>query len=181
MGSDMHSQQISDISRPVDVAHLQVEQVVAGLREADRSLACAESLTGGRLASTVVDVPGSSAVFRGGAVTYATETKATVLGVPAGLLTDRGPVDPEVAMAMASGAASLFGADLGVATTGVAGPDQQDGVAVGTVFTAVVDTVSGVSIVRGESLTGDRASIRQQSVELALAMILEALAEPQPA
>ena len=181
MVSDTQPQQTSDAHRKVDEAHRQVDRVVSGLLEAGRSLACAESLTGGRLAATVVDVPGASAVFRGGAVTYATDTKATVLDVPVRLLTDRGPVDPEVAVAMASGAASLFGADLGVATTGVAGPDQQDGVAVGTVFTAVVDTVSGVSIVRGESLTGDRASIRQQSVELALAMILEALAEPQPA
>lgn len=181
MGSDTQPQQISAPDQHVDEAHRRVERVVSRLREVGRSLACAESLTGGRLAATVVDVPGASAVFRGGAVTYATDTKATVLDVPVQLLTDRGPVDPEVAVAMASGAATLFEADLGVATTGVAGPDQQDGVAVGTVFTAVVDTVSGVSIVRGASLTGDRAAIRQGSVGLALEMILEALDAPHPA
>ncbi len=161
--------------------HELVERVVLRLRAEGRLLAVAESLTGGALAATLVDVPGASAVFRGGAVTYATETKASVLGVPSRLLLDRGPVDPEVAAAMAAGSAALFGADVGVATTGVAGPDQQGDVPVGTVFTAVVDIVSGVSIVRGASLAGDRASIRLQSVQIALTMILEALDEPGPA
>lgn len=110
MGSDTQPQQISAPDQHVTEAHRRVEQgVVSRLREVGRSLACAESLTGGRLAATVVDVPGASAVFRGGAVTYATDTKATVLDVPVQLLTDRGPVDPEVAVAMASGAATLFG------------------------------------------------------------------------
>jgi PncC family amidohydrolase len=173
MGSQGCQQVTSDDQR-------QVALVVSGLRAAGRTLACAESLTGGRLASTIVDVPGASAVLRGGAFTYATDTKSTVLGVPMALLADRGPVDPEVAVAMAAGAASLFRADMGVATTGVAGPDPQDGVAVGTVFTAVVDTISGISIVRGASLSGDRTAIRQRTVDIALAMILEALDEPRP-
>ena len=100
------------------------------------TLAVAESLTGGLLAATLVDVPGASQVFRGGLVVYATDLKATLAGVPAELLDERGPVDPDVAVALADGARERCGADWGLATTGVAGPDPQDGMAVGTVYVA---------------------------------------------
>ncbi len=101
------------------------------------TVATAESLTGGLLAATIVDVPGASAVFRGGLVVYATDLKATLGGVPVDLLAERGPVDPDVAAALAAGARERCGATWGLATTGVAGPTPQDGIAVGTVFVAV--------------------------------------------
>jgi CDP-diacylglycerol--glycerol-3-phosphate 3-phosphatidyltransferase len=91
------------------------------------TLAVAESLTGGALAAAVVAVPGVSATFRGGVVAYATELKSELLGVDAALLAARGPVDPDVAVAMAEGVRERLGATWGLATTGVAGPDPQDG------------------------------------------------------
>ena len=101
--------------------------VLAALGQAGLSLAVAESLTGGLLAATLVDVPGASAVFRGGVIAYATDVKATLLGVDPALLAERGPVDPQVAAQMATGVRVRLGADVGVSTTGVAGPDPQDG------------------------------------------------------
>ena len=113
------------------------EALIAALRRRGETLAVAESLTGGLLAATLVDVPGASRVFRGGLIVYATDLKATLAGVPAELLAARGPVDPDVAVALARGARERCGADWGLATTGVAGPEPQDGAAVGTVFVAV--------------------------------------------
>ena len=101
------------------------------------TLAVAESLTGGALAAAVVAVPGVSATFRGGVVAYATELKSELLGVDAALLAARGPVDPDVAVAMAAGVRERLGATWGLATTGVAGPDPQDGHPPGVCFVAV--------------------------------------------
>src|SRR4051794_41697803 len=95
------------------------------------TLATAESLTGGLVAATLVEVPGVSAVFRGGLVVYATDLKHALAGVPEGLLADRGPVDPDVAVALAHGARERCGADWGLATTGVAGPGPPGGGGVG--------------------------------------------------
>lgn len=138
------------------------------------TLAVAESLTGGLLAATLVDVPGASRVFRGGLVVYATDLKATLAGVPADLLAERGPVDPDVAMALARGARDRCRADWGVATTGVAGPDRQHGIAVGTVFVAVAGTGDG--LVRQLALTGGRRDIRCAAVSAALDLLAAALA-----
>lgn len=113
-------------------------QLVRVLGQQGRTIAVAESLTGGLVASTIVAVPGASAVLRGGVVAYATDVKASVLGVDAGLLGRVGAVDSDVADEMAAGVARLLGADYGLATTGVAGPDPQDGQPVGTLFVAVV-------------------------------------------
>lgn len=118
-------------------------QLVRVLAQQGRTLAVAESLTGGLVAATIVSVPGASAVFRGGVVAYATEIKASVLGVDAGLLARVGAVDPDVADAMAEGVARVLGADYGVATTGVAGPDPQDGHPVGEVWVSVVGPDAG--------------------------------------
>src|SRR6185369_8134485 len=111
--------------------------LLAALAARGETLAVAESLTGGLLAATIVDVPGASAAFRGGFVVYATDLKATLAGVDRDLLASRGPVDPDVAVALAVGARERCGADWGLATTGVAGPDPQDGVPVGTVFVGI--------------------------------------------
>ncbi|WP_432096140.1 CinA family protein [Streptomyces sp. bgisy100] len=140
------------------------------------SLAVAESLTGGLIAAELTSVPGASRVFRGSVTAYASEVKRTVLGVDGALLAERGAVDAEVARQMAAGVRRLLGADWGVSTTGVAGPDPQDGKPVGTVHVAVAGpggTTSGLRL----GLDGDRAGIRSESVRAALERLLGELIE----
>ncbi len=132
--------------------------------------ATAESLTGGLLGAHLTAIPGASATYRGGVVTYATDTKATVLGVPEGLLAEHGAVHPEVAAHMARGVRRVIGADYGVAVTGVAGPEPQDGQPVGTVYAAVTGPDSHTRVVRF-SFTGDRAGIRYHTVKGALRLL----------
>lgn len=145
------------------------EEVVTSFTASAVTVAVAESLTGGLLTSALVDVPGASNVVRGGVVAYQTELKAKLLGVDPELLATAGAVDPRVAQQMASGVAERLGADIGVATTGVAGPDPQDGRAVGTVFIAVASADS--RRVEELSFTGDRQAIRRKSVDAALALL----------
>jgi nicotinamide-nucleotide amidase len=135
----------------------------------------AESLTGGMLAAAITSVPGASAAFRGGVVTYATDLKASLLEVSADLLARRGAVHPEVAAQMAAGVSRHLTATTGVSTTGVAGPDPADGQPVGTVFIAVAlgGRISG----RHLTLAGDRQAIRGATVRSALALLLEVLRE----
>ncbi len=108
--------------------------VVESLRRHQATLATAESLTGGQLAVLMTEIPGSSEVYRGGVVAYATGLKIDVLGVPESVVERSGVVSAECAVAMARGVRLLTGATYGVSTTGVAGPDQQEGKPVGTVF-----------------------------------------------
>ena len=152
----------------VDVAVL-VERLAA----AGSTVAVAESLTGGLLAAAFVDVPGVSAVFRGGVVAYATDCKHTLLGVDADLLAERGPVDAEVAAAMARGVRERLETTFGLAATGVAGPDPQDGVEPGRVFLAVAGPHEVVG--EGLRLSGDRAAVRRGSVVAALALLAAAV------
>ncbi len=147
--------------------------VLGRLRERRQTLSAAESLTGGLLAATIVDVPGASAVFRGGLIVYATDLKRDLAGVPGDLLAERGPVDPDVALALADGARRVCGADWGVSTTGVAGPDPQYGVRVGTVYLAYRGPDGGE--VRGVTLNGGRARIRAGGVATALELRAVAL------
>ncbi|GGX26901.1 CinA family protein [Streptomyces lomondensis] len=159
--------------------------VVRLLTVKGETLAVAESLTGGLVAAEITSVPGASKVFRGSVTAYATELKHDLLGVDATLLTSRGAVDPQVAAQMAVGVRTALGTDWGIATTGVAGPDPQDGQAVGTVFVAVdgpVGTDSGSAgggKVEGLRLNGDRAEIRRESVRSVLALLLKELASEQ--
>ncbi len=133
-----------------------IEDAVARVLATDGlTLGLAESLTGGLAASRLVNVPGASTWFRGSVVTYASEVKFDVLGVP------EGPVVSEAAArAMAEGARRVLGADVGLSVTGVAGPTEQDGQPVGTVFVGLArpgrDTVA-----TGFAVPGDRARIRQ--------------------
>lgn len=152
-------------------------RLVGDLAALGRTVACAESLTAGLVTATIADVPGASAVLRGGVVAYATEVKAAVLGVDPVLLDERGAVDADVALAMAAGVCRLVGADLGVATTGVAGPDPQDGRPVGRVHVAVV--WPGRSDRRAEvlDLPGDRAAVRRGAADAALALLATVVAE----
>lgn len=135
------------------------------------TVATAESLTGGRVVSALVDVPGASAHVRGGIVAYASDVKASALGVEAGLLASAGPVDPEVAVQMAEGVRRALGADVGLATTGVAGPDPQGDAPVGTVHVAVA-TPGGVEVA-SLLLEGSRDDIRARTVERVIALALE--------
>ena len=151
------------------------EPLVRALAQRGLGLAIAESLTGGALSSAVVEVPGASAVYRGAVVSYATDLKHRLLGVDDALLAEHGPVHPEVALQMARGAASRLGSEgartVGVATTGVAGPEPQGVAAVGTVFVAVV--LGHVEQVHALHLSGDRAAIRAASVTAALDAAME--------
>jgi nicotinamide-nucleotide amidase len=144
-------------------------EVVAALVAASQTVATAESLTGGLVCAALTDVPGASAVVRGSVVAYATELKAEVLGVDAELLAAGGAVQAEVARQMATGVCRVLGSDVGVATTGVAGPDPQDGQTVGTVFVAVA--FRGDVVVRELALTGDRSSIRRETVARVLELV----------
>ena len=154
--------------------------LVASLAERGETLACAESLTGGLVCAAVTDVPGASAVLRGGVVSYATDVKASVLGVDAGLLARTGAVDADVARQMAEGVCRVLGSDWGLATTGVAGPDPQGGAAVGTVFVAVAGP--GGALARGHHFSGDRTAIRTAAVHAALDLLRSRLtaAEESP-
>ncbi len=111
--------------------------VVTALKQLSQTLATAESLTGGLVGATLTDVPGASAVYRGGLIVYATELKAELARVSADTLASDGPVASSTAAQLALGAAAACGADWGLATTGVAGPEPQDGHPVGQVFVAV--------------------------------------------
>lgn len=143
-------------------------------------MATAESLTGGLLAGALTAVPGASAVFRGGIVAYATESKRDVLGVPSDLLRANGPVAGQTAAAMALAACRLFAADLGLATTGVAGPDPVGELAPGVVFVAAALAPEATRVVR-PVCSGDRAAIRDCAVAAALAAGLELLTTGNPA
>jgi nicotinamide-nucleotide amidase len=149
-------------------------ELIETLAGRGQTLAVAESLTGGLLAATIVDVPGASRVFRGGLVVYATDLKATLAGVPVDLLAERGPVDPDVAVALAEGARSACRAEWGLATTGVAGPDPQGGVAVGTVYVAVAGP-RDLSRTRRLQLDGGRAAIRAAAVAAVLELLTDVL------
>ena len=147
--------------------------LVARLTSAGQTVAVAESLTGGLVAAALTDIPGASVVVRGGVLAYSTDLKAQVLGVDEGLLARVGAVDAEVAEQMARGVRLLMGSTYGLATTGVAGPDQVDGKPVGTVYVAVVGL--DFSRVKALSLSGNRGDVRAQSVLAVLALLAEAL------
>jgi nicotinamide-nucleotide amidase len=146
-----------------------VALIVAELLGRGQTLAVAESLTGGLLSAAFVAVPGVSRVFRGGLIVYSTDLKATLAGVDADLLAAKGPVDADVALALARGARERCRADWGLATTGVAGPDPQDGAAVGTVYVAIAGP--GTEAVRQLDLDGDRMRIRSGAVEAVLTLL----------
>ncbi len=143
------------------------EALLARLAARGWTVGVAESLTGGLVTAELVAIPGASAVVRGGVVAYATDVKRTLLRVDAELLEAQGAVDPAVALEMAQGVREAVSADVGIATTGVAGPEPQDGKPVGTVCIAVV-TPEGATA-ETKVFTGDREAIRRASAEAALA------------
>lgn len=137
------------------------------------TVATAESLTAGMVAAGLADTPGASGMLQGGVVAYQNSVKVRLLGVSAELLEAVGSVDGGVAEQMADGARQACGADVGISTTGVAGPEPHDGKAVGTVFVGVA-AANGISSYE-YSFSGDRQSIREQACEAALARLLAVL------
>ncbi|GLB62348.1 competence protein [Dietzia sp. NCCP-2495] len=152
-------------------------EVVAALRERGWTVATAESLTAGLVAATLADVPGASAVLRGGVVVYATELKHSLADVPVEVLETHGAVSADTARALAVGAARRCGADVGIGLTGVAGPDRQEGVAVGTVHVGIcVPDRQPWSVEL--ALSGDRREIRERTCGAALALVTDAARAP---
>ncbi|MDH6538134.1 nicotinamide-nucleotide amidase [Streptomyces sp. SPB4] len=145
------------------------------LAERDQTLAVAESLTGGMVAAEITAVPGASRSFLGSVTAYATELKHRVLGVDAALLAAEGAVNAQVAVEMASGVRSLTGASWGIATTGVAGPEPQDGQPVGTAFIAVAGPAGRKSA--RLRLNGSREEIRRESARTVLELLSSELRE----
>ena len=160
---------------------MSAELALEKLRAKKLKLAFGESLTGGLLSAEFVAVPRASEVVLGGILAYQTGLKSALLGVSSELLAERGAVDPEVAVQMADGARARLSSKLlididsaiGLSTTGVAGPDTQDGKPVGLVYVGVCGP-KGMRVFSHE-FSGDRTAIRQQSVQAAVADLLEYL------
>lgn len=150
-------------------------EAVAALRQAGATVATAESLTGGLLCATLVEVAGASNVVRGGIVAYAADVKVDQLGVDAALIAERGTVDAEVAAQMAIGSRGVLRSTYGLATTGVAGPGPAEGKPAGTVHVAIAGP-DGVhtSLLQ---LDGDRDTIRRATVDALLSMLVATLGE----
>jgi nicotinamide-nucleotide amidase len=148
---------------------------VSGLaRSTSRTVAVAESLTGGAICAALAAAESSSEWFRGGLVAYASDVKHAVLDVPE----DQPVVSAEAAQAMGTGARRLFDADLAVAVTGVGGPEPQSGEEPGTVFLAVVDGSDAGSEPEHRSFAGDPAQVCADTVTAALELLLDRLRLP---
>ena len=147
------------------------QQVGERLRRSGRSLAVAESCTGGLLGAALTDVPGSSTYFLGGVLSYADRVKVEQLGVPEATLRQHGAVSEQVAAAMASGVQRLLRADVGVSITGVAGPEAEGSKPVGLTF---VGLAADALTTHRFQWTGDRWDNRRRSVIAALELLVRA-------
>ena len=147
------------------------QQVIAALKTRGLTLSTAESCTGGLAAKRLTDVPGASAVFPGGVVSYTNGVKERVLGVPHDTLEEDSAVSGPTARAMAEGVRTLTGADIGLSVTGVAGPDKDDaGHEVGTVYIALsAENETNVQLLH---LSGDRRAIRAAAADEMFRMLL---------
>lgn len=147
------------------------EQVLHALK--GKTLATAESCTGGGIGAALTAIAGASSVYKGGVISYCDEIKHALLGVPQDILQTCGAVSAPVAEAMACGARKALCADVAVSVTGLAGPTGDDfGNPVGTVFVGYADETKTLS--RGFLFDGDRESVRAQAARKALELILEA-------
>ncbi|TLM84955.1 CinA family protein [Pseudarthrobacter sp. NamE2] len=152
--------------------HLAARAVRQAL-EVRRTVATAESLTAGMVSAVLADTPGASGMLQGGVVAYQNSVKESVLNVGSDLLSRAGSVDSDVAREMAEGVRTLLRADVGISTTGVAGPNGHDGKPVGTVFVGVA--TAGGSFSFEYAFDGSRAEIRGLACGAALERLLEAL------
>lgn len=156
--------------------HRIAEEIVKSAVERGLTVATAESLTAGMVTAVLADSPGASGMLQGGVMSYQNSVKADVLGVSRQLLDAVGSVDGDVAAAMAAGVRTVCGADIGVSTTGVAGPDEHDGKGVGTVFIGIATADGSTSF--PYSFEGSRAEIRSHACAAALDHLLGALSSP---
>ncbi len=152
--------------------------MLAHLEERAATLATAESLTGGLLGAEITRVPGASRVYLGGVVGYATDVKRRLLGVEQDLVEQYGVVSAECARAMADGVRELLGSTYAVSTTGVAGPESQEGRPVGTVFVGVAGP--GLLTAVPLELGGDRDRIRERTCAEAWAALGGILRREEP-
>lgn len=155
------------------------KEIITTLASRKMKMATAESCTAGLLSGAITDVPGASAVFYGGFITYSNAAKSRMIGVPARMIEDHGAVSAQVARAMADGARNTARTDIAVSVTGIAGPDGgSERKPVGLVYFAVA-TKDGTDVL--EKRFGDigREGIRKASVEAALEMVLETLGKPE--
>ena len=141
--------------------------VVNQLKKSGKTLAVAESLTGGGLGAAITEVAGSSEVFLGGITTYSDLSKTKLLEVSKKLITKHTAVSEEVAKEMAANARNLFKSDYAISTTGVAGPGKAYGKTSGTVWMAIASKKEVIAIEL--SISGDRATVRNATIESALA------------
>ena len=141
--------------------------VVNQLKKSGKTLAVAESLTGGGLGAAITEVAGSSEVFLGGITTYSDLSKSKLLEVSKKMITKHTAVSEEVAKEMAANARNLFKSDYAISTTGVAGPGKAYGKTAGTVWMAIASKKEVIAIEL--SISGDRATVRNATIESALA------------
>lgn len=141
--------------------------VVMQLIKSGKTVSVAESLTGGGLGAAITEVAGSSEVFLGGITTYSDTSKNELLEVPKRIITKYSAVSEEVAKAMAENVRQLFKSDYAISTTGVAGPGKAYGKSAGTVWLAIASKRECVAIEL--SISGDRATVRNATIESALA------------
>ena len=153
------------------------QEAVALLQARGLTVGTCESLTGGMICSTLVDVPGASKVVRGGLITYQTDTKTLLADVDAALIADKGVVSGEVARAMAAGARARLGVDVAVSATGMASPGDENDPPAGTVYVGLASE-KGVRAI-ALHLTGNRQEIRHQTVEQAIQAIITEAKEIQ--
>lgn len=150
------------------------EQLLNVLKQRGWTLATAESLTGGGIGQRLTAVSGSSAVYLGGVISYTNEVKAHLLHVPQSVLDTKGAVSEETAKAMAQGVCQLLGADVGIAVTGIAGPNSDDtDKPVGLVYIGVC--VQERAFVTEHHFTGNREDVRTQTIHQALLLTLQNL------
>lgn len=169
-----------DLDRPLPTAdelYGTAARVLEAARAGGVTVGTAESCTGGLVAATLIDVPGSSSVVRGGVVSYAIPVKHEVLGVSSDILDDPalGAVSAECAGQMACGARRMLGCDIAVSVTGIAGPGgEEPGKPVGTVWFGCSGGDSTVTVLR--VFSGSRSDVRHKAVATALELLLDALA-----
>ena len=137
-------------------------ELIQKLGQGHLTISVAESLTGGLVAASLTQIPGASAVFKGGIIAYGDEIKQQVLKVDPALITKFTSISEPVAQSMATNVREIMNTDIGIATTGVAGPDKSDGFAPGIVFVAI--SIGDHKICQKLELVGDRTQIRDQSV-----------------
>ena len=150
-------------------------QVGERLIDCDKTITAAESLTGGLFQATLTAVPGISAVFPGGFVTYSNEAKSVLLGIPAPVINQFGVVSEEVALWMARRAREIMRTDIAVSFTGVAGPGELEGNPAGTAWLGLATEQGAVA--QKHRFDGDRDAVRQQCVLTSLQMVLSALSK----